>query len=74
MSNLVDIGDVPALDVWGDTVQARVIAGANASLAVVELQPEAIVPELAERMRRPLVRELLLRRGHVDEATARPHR
>ena len=22
-SNLRDIGDVPALDVWGDTVQAR---------------------------------------------------
>lgn len=45
MSNLVDIGDVPALDVWGETVQARVISGANASLAVVELQPHAIVPE-----------------------------
>ena len=45
MSNLVDIGDVPALDVWGDSVQARVITGANASLALVELQPDAIVPE-----------------------------
>ena len=45
MSNLVDIGDVPALDVWGEAVQARVISGANASLAVVELQPHAIVPE-----------------------------
>jgi len=43
MSNLVDIGDVPALDVWGDTVQARVVAGANASLALVELAPGAIV-------------------------------
>jgi quercetin dioxygenase-like cupin family protein len=45
MSNLVDIGDVPALDVWGDTVKARVIAGANASLALVELAPNAVVPE-----------------------------
>jgi quercetin dioxygenase-like cupin family protein len=44
-SNLRDIGDVPAVDVWGDTVQARVIVGQKASLAVVELAPNAIVPE-----------------------------
>ena len=44
-SNLRDIVDVPARDVWGDTVQARVIVGDNASLAVVELAPGAIVPE-----------------------------
>jgi quercetin dioxygenase-like cupin family protein len=44
-SNLRDIADVPALDVWGDAVQARVIVGDNASLAVVELGPNAIVPE-----------------------------
>ena len=44
-SNLRDIADVPALDVWGDTVQARVIVGEKASLAVVELAPNAIVPE-----------------------------
>ena len=44
-SNLRDIGDVPALDVWGDAVQARVIVGRNASLAVVELAPNAVVPE-----------------------------
>jgi len=43
--HLVDIADVAALDVWGDTVQARVIAGDRASLAVVELTPGAIVPE-----------------------------
>lgn len=43
-SNLRDIADVPAIDVWGDTVQARVIIGRNASLAVVELGPNAIVP------------------------------
>ncbi len=45
MSNLIDIGDVESIDVWGETVQARVIAGANASLALVELQPDAIVPQ-----------------------------
>jgi quercetin dioxygenase-like cupin family protein len=45
MSNLRDIGDVPSLDVWGETVQARVIVGDNASLAVVTLEPGAIVPE-----------------------------
>jgi len=44
-SNLRDIADVPALDVWGESVQARVIVGNNASLAVVELGPNAIVPE-----------------------------
>ena len=44
-SNLRDIVDVPPLDVWGETVQARVIVGNNASLAVVELEPGAIVPE-----------------------------
>jgi quercetin dioxygenase-like cupin family protein len=45
MSHLRDIADIPALDVWGDAVQARVVAGANASLALVELAPGAIVPE-----------------------------
>jgi quercetin dioxygenase-like cupin family protein len=44
-SNLRNIGDVPAVDVWGDTVKARPIVGEKASLAVVELGPGAIVPE-----------------------------
>jgi quercetin dioxygenase-like cupin family protein len=44
-SNLRDITDIPALDVWGDTVRARVVVGENASLAVVELASGAIVPE-----------------------------
>lgn len=43
--HLVDITDVRALDVWGETVQARVIAGERASLSLVELRPGAIVPE-----------------------------
>lgn len=45
MSFLVDIGDVPSLDVWGETVQARVVTGANARLALVDLAPDALVPE-----------------------------
>ncbi len=45
MSNLVDIGDVSSLDVFGDTVKARVVTGSNASLAVVELASGALVPE-----------------------------
>jgi quercetin dioxygenase-like cupin family protein len=44
-SNLRDIGDVESLDIWGENVQARVITGANASLAVVDLAPGAVVPE-----------------------------
>ena len=46
-----DIGDVPALDVWGDTVQARVVVGTNASLALVELAPGALVPGAPPRAR-----------------------
>jgi quercetin dioxygenase-like cupin family protein len=45
MSNLRDIGDVQALNVWGETVKARPIVGEKASFAVVELAPDAIVPE-----------------------------
>ena len=41
---LVDVADLESLDVWGDTVQARVFVGANASLAVVDLAPGAVVP------------------------------
>jgi quercetin dioxygenase-like cupin family protein len=45
VSDLRDIIDVPSIDVWGEAVRARVIVGRNASLAVVELTPGAIVPE-----------------------------
>ena len=44
MSNLVDMADIPAIDVWGETVQARVLVGSNVSLALVELDPGGIVP------------------------------
>ncbi len=43
-STLVDITDLDSLDVWGPDVRARVLVGANASLAVVELAPDALVP------------------------------
>ncbi|MEJ7748225.1 MAG: cupin domain-containing protein [Candidatus Limnocylindrales bacterium] len=45
MPDLTDIADVPGIDVWGTTVRARVIAGERASLALVELDPDAVVSE-----------------------------
>ena len=45
MDNLVDIGDQPVLEIWGDSVRARRIEGERITLAVVELAPGAIVPE-----------------------------
>jgi unsaturated pyranuronate lyase len=45
MSNLVDIMDAPLLEVWGDAVRARRIQGERITLAVVELAPNAVVPE-----------------------------
>ena len=44
MSNLVDIADLPVIDVWGETVRARQVRGERISLALVELGPDAIVP------------------------------
>ncbi|HEU4673841.1 MAG TPA: cupin domain-containing protein [Candidatus Limnocylindrales bacterium] len=45
MANLVDISTVAPLEVWGDTVQARRIEGERITLALVELAPNALVPE-----------------------------
>ena len=45
MSNLIDIADAPRIDVWGDAVRARRIQGERITFAVVELAPNAIVPE-----------------------------
>src|SRR5205809_7921797 len=44
MSNLRDIAGVAPLGVW-DGVTARVVAGERISLALVELEPDAVVPE-----------------------------
>lgn len=45
MSNLVDIATVPPIDVWGDAVRARRIEGEQITMAIVELKPNAVVPE-----------------------------
>jgi quercetin dioxygenase-like cupin family protein len=46
MSNLRDIADFPLLEIWGgDAVRARRVQGERITLAVVELAPNAVVPE-----------------------------
>jgi unsaturated pyranuronate lyase len=45
MSNLVDLATFPLLEVWGDTVRARRVQGEQITFAVVELAPNAVVPE-----------------------------
>lgn len=45
MSNLRDLADLPLLRVWGDAVQARRLDGERISFAIVELAPNAVVPE-----------------------------
>ena len=45
MSNLVDIETQPVIDVWGGgAVRARKVDGERATLSVVELAADAIVP------------------------------
>ncbi|HJP89750.1 MAG TPA: cupin domain-containing protein [Candidatus Limnocylindrales bacterium] len=46
MSNLKDIGDYPLLEIWGgDAVRARRMEGERITFALVELAPNAVVPE-----------------------------
>ena len=45
VSNLIDLHDITPLQVWGDAVRARRIQGERITFAVVELAPDAIVPE-----------------------------
>jgi quercetin dioxygenase-like cupin family protein len=46
MSNLKDIADYPLLEIWGgDAVRARRVEGERITFAVVELAPNAVVPE-----------------------------
>lgn len=45
MSNLKDLADLPMLKIWGETVQARRLEGERITFAVVELAPNAVVPE-----------------------------
>ena len=45
MSNLVDLDTIAPFEIWGELVRARKVEGARITLAVVELAPNAIVPE-----------------------------
>lgn len=45
MSQFVDIGTQPVIDVWGTTVRARRIDGERMTFAVVELAADSTVPE-----------------------------
>ncbi len=45
MSDLVDIADQPVIALWGEAVRARRIQGERITLAVVELDPGAELPE-----------------------------
>jgi quercetin dioxygenase-like cupin family protein len=45
MSDLVDLADLPFLEIWGEQVRARRLEGERITLAVVELAPGAVVPE-----------------------------
>lgn len=46
MTNLCDIADQPLLEIWGgDAVRARRVEGERITFAVVELAPNAVVPE-----------------------------
>ena len=45
MSNLVDLDSIAPFEIWGELVRARKVEGERITLAVVELAPNAIVPE-----------------------------
>jgi len=44
-SHLIDIDDLEPIHVWGEVVRARALHGERATVAVVELAPDAVVPE-----------------------------
>jgi quercetin dioxygenase-like cupin family protein len=45
MANLVDLAAIAPFDVWGEVVRARQVQGERVAFAVVELAPDAVVPE-----------------------------
>jgi quercetin dioxygenase-like cupin family protein len=45
MTNLENLADLPLLEIWGDAVRARRVEGERITLAIVELAPNAVVPE-----------------------------
>jgi len=44
-SYLIDFEDLERIDVWGDAVTARALHAERMTLALVELAPNAVVPE-----------------------------
>jgi quercetin dioxygenase-like cupin family protein len=44
LRNLIDVQDLPVIDVWGEAVRARRVEGERITLALVELAPDAVVP------------------------------
>jgi quercetin dioxygenase-like cupin family protein len=45
MSDLIDIDDQPVIALWGDAVCARRVQGERITFALVELDPDAVLPE-----------------------------
>ena len=45
MTNFQNLADLPLLAIWGDTVKARRVQGERITLAIVELEPNAVVAE-----------------------------
>src|SRR6476660_3451549 len=45
MSNFQNLADLPLLQIWGETVKARRVQGERITLAIVELEPNAVVVE-----------------------------
>lgn len=45
MSSFNSLADLPLLKIWGDSVGARRVQGERITLAIVELAPNAVVPE-----------------------------
>jgi unsaturated pyranuronate lyase len=45
VSNFENLADLPLLEIWGDVVRARRVEGERITLAIVELAPNAVVPE-----------------------------
>jgi quercetin dioxygenase-like cupin family protein len=45
MTNLQHLADLPLLEIWGEAVRVRRVQGERITLAIVELDPNAVVPE-----------------------------
>jgi quercetin dioxygenase-like cupin family protein len=45
MRNFQNLADLPLIKIWGETVKARRVEGERITLAIVELEPNAVVDE-----------------------------